>query len=54
MDQKEWTQIFLEEILRLENSKKETHYNVLTKENYLKFILEVEEAESVEKRTPIQ
>jgi hypothetical protein len=40
MDQKYWRQNFLEEVLKLEDLKKETCYNVLTIE-YLQLILEV-------------
>lgn len=54
MDQKQWRQKFLEEVLKLEDLKKETHYNVLTKDKYSQLILEVEMAESAEKRTPMQ
>lgn len=54
MDQKQWRQQFLEEVQKLEDSKKETHYNVLTTDKYSELIFEVEEAEGAEKKTPLQ
>ena len=34
--------------------QKSTHYNVLTKEKYFEILQEVEEAEKMEKKTPLQ
>lgn len=52
-DQKQWREKFLAEILECEN-KKSSHYNVLSSEQYLQLVKQVEDAEKSEKRTPLQ
>lgn len=52
-DQKQWREKFLTEILQSE-SEKSSHYNVLTSEQYLELIEQVEDAEKSEERTPLQ
>lgn len=52
-DQKQWREKFLAEILQCE-SKKSSHYNVLSSEQYLELVKQVEDAEKSEKRTPLQ
>lgn len=52
-DQKQWREKFLTEILQSE-SKKSSHYNVLSSEQYLELVEQVEDAEKSEKKTPLQ
>ncbi|CAH2001754.1 unnamed protein product, partial [Acanthoscelides obtectus] len=53
VDQKEWRQRFFEEFLRSEDEKS-TQFDILTKEKYLAFMQQVEEAEKTEKKSPLQ
>lgn len=52
-DRKQWREKFLTEILQSE-SNKSSHYNVLSSEQYLEIVEQVEDAEKSEKKTPLQ
>ncbi|KAK5640305.1 hypothetical protein RI129_011116 [Pyrocoelia pectoralis] len=52
VNQLEWRERFLKEIVQNENIKS-SHFNVLTKDKYSDLILQVEEAEKAQIKTPL-
>lgn len=51
--EKDWKEQFIKKLLESED-KKSTHFNVITKDKYSELLKEVEDAERVEKKTPLQ
>jgi hypothetical protein len=50
---KRWEVCFMQKLLRVEKDK-ESHYSVITKNSYCKFLAESEEAKSPVKKTSLQ